>query len=181
MKTQDKKRISKLMSLILRHQPEVIGVELDSQGWLAVDRLITGINHKGFRVNKDDLNEIVVSNDKQRFIFNDDQTMIRANQGHSVNIDLELKPVQPPEWLYHGTVARFLDAIKADGLKKMSRNHVHLSHERETAVNVGGRRGKPVVLSIRSGEMNRDGILFFRSENGVWLTDHVEPKYIEFK
>ncbi len=181
-KTMNKqhKNISKLMSLVLRHQPEYIDVELDENGWLDVNELISGINRKGINADNDLIKEIVVSNGKQRFIFNEDQTRIRANQGHSVNVDVELKQVIPPEYLFHGTVPRFMENIEVEGLKKMSRNHVHLSEEKETALNVGSRRGKPIVLTVKSGEMHRDAIAFYRSENGVWLTGNVVPKYIEF-
>ena len=175
------KRVSKLMSLILRHKPEHIQATLDENGWLSIDELIKGINKKGIRLNRELLDVVVEENDKKRFIISDDGLMIRANQGHSVNIDLELKAVQPPEFLFHGTVPKFIDAIQEKGLLKMSRQHVHLSTNRATATNVGARRGKPVILTVRSGEMYNNGCSFFRSENGVWLTEAVSPDYIEFK
>ena len=174
------KHISKLMSLILRHKPETINVELDQNGWLAVDDLIAGINRKGIKLDFDKLVEVVETNDKKRFIFNDDQTRIRANQGHSISIDLELKPIVPPTELFHGTVEKFLDVIEAEGLKKMSRQHVHLSEELQTAIKVGQRRGKPIILKVQSGKMHEEGHQFFKSENGVWLTDSVPSSYIEF-
>jgi len=122
----------------------------------------------------------LVTNDKRRFAFNEDKTVIRASQGHSVQIDLGLKAIKPPEFLYHGTVARFLDSIKSEGLKKMNRQHVHLSKDMETAEIVGSRRGDAVILNIRSADMSRDGFLFYLSENGVWLADEVPIKYIDF-
>ncbi|MEM7161799.1 MAG: RNA 2'-phosphotransferase [Bacteroidota bacterium] len=172
------KRISKLMSLALRHKPKALGIELDAIGWCGSDELINGLKRKGIEVDFDLLKEVVNENDKQRFIFNEDGSKIRANQGHSIDIDLELVPAEPPEYLYHGTIKKFMDAIQREGLKKMSRQHVHLSHEKETATNVGSRRGKAIVLTVRSGEMNRDGIEFYQSANGVWLTDKVMPHYI---
>jgi len=175
------KNTSKLMSLVLRHQPEYINLQLDENGWAQVDDLITGINKKGVRLDRPLLEEVVKQNDKQRFIISDDGLRIRANQGHSINIDLALTPVEPPAFLFHGTVSKFMNAIKKEGLLKMTRQHVHLSEEMETAVNVGGRRGKPIVLTVRTGEMHKDGVEFFQSENGVWLTNHVAPNYIDFE
>jgi len=169
------------MSLVLRHQPEYINLQLDENGWAQVDDLITGINKKGVRLDRPLLEEVVKQNDKQRFIISDDGLRIRANQGHSINIDLALTPVEPPAFLFHGTVSKFMNAIKKEGLLKMTRQHVHLSEEMETAVNVGGRRGKPIVLTVRTGEMHKDGVEFFQSKNGVWLTDHVAPNYIDFE
>jgi len=175
------KRVSKLMSLILRHKPEHIQATLDENGWLLIDELINGINKKGVHLDRKLLEVVVQQNDKKRFIISDDGLKIRANQGHSVHIDLELKAVQPPVFLFHGTVPKFLDAILDKGLLKMSRQHVHLSTNRDTAINVGSRRGKPVILTVRSREMHENGCSFFLSENGVWLTEGVPPEYIEFK
>lgn len=167
------------MSLILRHQPDVIGAELDENGWLEVDKLIDGINKKKrMNLNFETLTEVVEENDKKRFAFNEDQTKIRANQGHSVKVDVELKETIPPAKLYHGTVAKFVDAIMENGLVPMSRLHVHLSKDVETAINVGSRRGKPLILEIDAESMQKDGCVFYRSENGVWLTTEVPVKYI---
>lgn len=177
MKT-DSKRISKLMSLILRHQPGVIGVELDKNGWLDVEQLIQGINRKGIPFDFDQLKEVVAENNKKRFAFNEDQTKIRANQGHSVNVDVELKSSTPPNTLYHGTVAKFVDAIKENGLIPGSRLHVHLSADVETAQNVGSRRGKPIILEVQALEMHEAGFTFYLSENGVWLTEKVPADFI---
>jgi putative RNA 2'-phosphotransferase len=177
MKKQHK-HISKFMSLVLRHNPAVIGVQLDDEGWLSVAKLLDGINAKGIKVDLETLKEIVETNDKKRFAFNEDYTFIRANQGHSVQVDVGLASIDPPEFLYHGTVMKFMVTIRADGLKKMSRLHVHLSKDLETATKVGSRRGKPIILEIESKQMHDEGYLFYLSKNGVWLTDHVPAKYI---
>ncbi len=175
------KRVSKLMSLILRHQPDVIGVKLDENGWLGVDELIQGINRKGINFDFEQLQVVVDQNDKKRFTFNDDQTKIRANQGHSVKVDVELKASTPPDVLFHGTVERFMDSIREMGLIPKSRLHVHLSADLETAQKVGGRRGKPVILKIDTKSMVENGHVFYRSKNGVWLTDQVPANCIELK
>ncbi|TSE04334.1 RNA 2'-phosphotransferase [Aquimarina algiphila] len=180
MKTNHK-HISKFLSLILRHNPGKIKLHLDENGWADVSELLSKAKRHQPSLDMKLLKEIVETNDKKRFAFNEGETRIRANQGHSIQIDLEYKPVRPPEFLYHGTVAKFMDAIREKGLLKMSRHHVHLSEERETATNVGSRRGKPIILTVRSGEMYTNGIEFFQSDNGVWLTDTVAPEYIEFK
>jgi len=172
------KHISKLMSLVLRHDPSVIGINLDKNGWASVDDLISGINKKGKKLDFDILVEVVETNNKKRFAFNENKTKIRASQGHSLSVDVELKEEVPPKKLYHGTVDKFLDLIMESGLKKMSRQHVHLSHELATATDVGSRRGKPVILSVDSEQMHQDGIKFYKSDNGVWLVDKVLPEYI---
>lgn len=180
MDDKKKKSVSKFLSLILRHRPEMIGLNLDDNGWADVEELIakSATDHSSF--TKDDLEEIVATNDKQRFIFNEDHTQIRANQGHSISVDLNLQSQTPPEYLYHGTVAKSLSIIRTEGIKKMSRQHVHLSKDRETAVIVGSRRGEAIILVISSGAMYKDGLEFFLSENGVWLTDHIPAHYINF-
>ena len=171
------KSISKFLSLVLRHHPEKIGLELDEHGWADVTELIE--KSRGYcTFSFYDLLEVVNTNDKQRFSFNVEKTKIRANQGHSIDIDLALSPIEPPEYLYHGTTTRSISSIMRGGISKVSRNHVHLSIDKETATKVGSRHGIPVILTIRAGQMHRDGILFYRSENGVWLTEHVEKKYI---
>lgn len=169
---------SKFLSLILRHQPELIGLKLDPNGWADVDTLLALASARHKRITKDELEEIVANNDKQRFAFNEDHTRIRANQGHSIKVDLELPVQTPPEFLYHGTTISTLADIYKTGIKKMSRQQVHLSVDKETATRVGSRHGTPVILTIRTGDMHRDGIPFFISANGVWLTDHVPAKYI---
>lgn len=180
MKTNIKK-ISKFLSLILRHQPELIGIRLDENGWTNVKELIQKSKRKMPGLTKAVLEEVVANNDKQRFAFNEDYTEIRANQGHSVTVNLEYQPVEPPRFLYHGTVAQFMPAIREKGLQKMNRHHVHISQDRETAIKVGSRRGKPIILTVRSGDMYKNGVEFYQSDNGVWLTDKVAPEYIDFK
>ncbi|SHE78923.1 RNA 2'-phosphotransferase [Dysgonomonas macrotermitis] len=178
MTEQDKKRIGKFLSLILRHDPQKIGIELDEQGWAKVSELIEKCKKHRYHFSREDLIEIVETNDKQRYSFNEKRSKIRANQGHSIDIDLALSPTEPPEYLYHGTATRFLSSIMEQGIVKGSRQHVHLSKNKETADKVGSRHGKPAILTIMSGKMYTDGILFYQSENGVWLTDYVDTKYI---
>jgi len=173
--------VSKFMSLVLRHRPEKIGITLDQNGWADTDALISGMNQAGRRVTLQDLKEIVDTNDKQRFKFNDNYSKIRANQGHSISVDLELKEISPPETLYHGTASCFVKAIKEEGLKPKGRQHVHLSVDVETAVNVGSRHGKAVVLTIYSHRMYEDGYKFYLSENNVWLTSAVPTEYIDIR
>ena len=166
---------SKYLSYLLRHKPESIGLELDEAGWVLVDQIIalTELTHPI-------IEEIVFTNDKQRFAFSSDGRKIRANQGHSVQgVDIGYEMRTPPDMLYHGTVEKFLDSIRSDGLQKMARHHVHLSATIDTAKNVGSRRGKPVVLVVDSASMHADGFEFYLSANGVWLTDCVPTKYIQ--
>ncbi|GAA5091776.1 RNA 2'-phosphotransferase [Chryseobacterium ginsengisoli] len=180
MNEQQKKKISKFISLVLRHKPEIINLNLDENGWTDVDELITKSkrdSYGGFTF--EELDEIVETNDKKRFIFNEDKTRIRANQGHSIDIDLALKPQQPPEFLYHGTAESNIDSILEKGIEKRNRQHVHLSQNKETATKVGMRHGKPVILIIKTKEMFDNGIEFYLSENNVWLTDFVDAKYIQ--
>ncbi|MFY1048112.1 RNA 2'-phosphotransferase [Chryseobacterium sp. GP-SGM7] len=154
-------------------------MNLDEQGWTDVNELVTKSkkdSHEGFTF--EELDEIVETNDKKRFIFNEDKTKIRANQGHSIDIDLALQSQQPPEFLYHGTAQTNINSILEKGIEKRNRQHVHLSQDKETATKVGMRHGKPVILIINSGKMFEDGVLFYLSENGVWLTDFVDFKYI---
>lgn len=181
MTEKEKRRISKFLSFVLRHKPDTIKLQLEAEGWVNIAELISKSAQHNVVFDMEELKEVVATNDKQRFAFNGDETKIRASQGHSVNVDLNLEAQQPPEELFHGTVSKFLDAIKEGGLKKMSRQHVHLSADRETAQKVGSRRGIAVMLVVKSGEMHRDGFSFFLSENNVWLTDAVETKYIKFQ
>jgi len=176
MEEKQKKHISKFLSLVLRHKPEEIGLQLDESGWADVEELIA---KSDIRFTKEDLFEIVATSDKQRFALNEDRTKIRANQGHSIEVDLGLPPAVPPDLLYHGTAADTVDVIRKDGIQRMSRQYVHLSTVKDTAVQVGGRHGKPVILTVRAGEMHADGLQFYLSENKVWLTDYVPAKYID--
>lgn len=172
-------KLSIYISLILRHKPEEIGIQLDEFGWANIDELLNGINNSGRKINMEILEEIVVTDNKSRYSFNEEKTKIRANQGHSIAVNVELKETESPEFLYHGTADRFLASIRKDGIKSMSRLCVHLSDDIETAEKVGKRHGNPVVLKVYSAKMCRNGIKFYLSENGVWLTEKVEPKYFE--
>ena len=170
--------ISKYMSLILRHKPEAIGITLDEHGWANVDELIEGIA-KTNKFNMEILEEIVRTDEKQRYSFNEDKTLIRANQGHSIPVDVELDELEPPETLWHGSAEKFEAAIDREGLIPKSRLYVHLSKDKETAVKVGKRHGKPVLYIVRSAEMAKDGYKFYLSKNGVWLTKEVPVRYLE--
>ncbi|MCK8676359.1 MULTISPECIES: RNA 2'-phosphotransferase [Streptomyces] len=172
-------KVSKYLSKHLRHQPERIGLVLDPQGWVAVDELLGALARNGMPLTRVELDHVVAVNDKRRFTIDGDR--IRANQGHTVRVDLDLPPAVPPAFLYHGTVAGSLDAIRAEGLRPMARHHVHLSPDRETATRVGARRGRPVVLAVDAGAMHRDGHVFRVSANGVWLTDAVPPAYLRLR
>lgn len=174
-------KISKFLSLVLRHQPELIGITLDSAGWVPVSELLQACHTHGEPLTLDELHQVVASSDKQRFSFSEDGQKIRANQGHSVPVDLGYAPAIPPSTLYHGTVEKFLPSIKEEGLKKGSRHHVHLSPDEETAKRVGSRRGKPLILQVESGRMQQSGYEFFQSANGVWLTEHVPPEFLIFE
>ena len=178
MTEQHKKKTSKFLSYVLRHHPELINLNLDENGWANVDELITKSKNDSQGFTFEELDEIVQTNDKKRFIFNEDKTRIRANQGHSVDINLALIPQQPPEFLYHGTAQGNIESILEKGIEKRSRQHVHLSQDKETATKVGMRHGKPIILIINTGKMFEDGLKFYLSENNVWLTDFVDATYI---
>jgi len=171
-------RLGRFLSLVLRHQPEAAGITLDAHGWADVRQLLDGVNRTGRHMDMDTLERIVRENNKQRYSFNEAHTKIRANQGHSIDVDVELKKAGPPALLYHGTARRFLKSIFAQGIQKRGRQYVHLSGESETAVKVGARHGSPAVLKVDAFAMDRDGITFYQSENGVWLCEYVPPKYI---
>ncbi len=172
-------RLSKFISLILRHEPEVIGIQLDGHGWAKVDDMLAGMCAAGRSIDRETLERIVRTDQKGRYSFDEDQTHIRANQGHSIPIDLELTPVMPPDTLYHGTATRFLNSIRQEGICPMSRQYVHFSTDVETAVKVGKRHGKPVVLALDAGQMYRDGIELYVSANHIWLTKYVDWKYVK--
>jgi len=178
MNEQQKKKTSKFLSYVLRHHPELIYLNLDENGWANVDELITKSKNDSQGFTFEELDEIVQTNDKKRFIFNEDKTRIRANQGHSIDINLALIPQQPPEFLYHGTAQGNIESILEKGIEKRNRQHVHLSQDIETATKVGMRHGKPIILTINTEKMFDDGIEFYLSENNVWLTDFVDIKYI---
>lgn len=176
--SDDLKRKSKMLSLILRHRPELAGLELELEGWVEVERLLEGLKRSGRGLTRAELERVVRENDKQRFAFDATGTRIRASQGHSVPVELGLEAVEPPDVLYHGTHRDAVTAILADGLTKMNRHAVHLSADVATAVKVGGRRGRPGVLRVDAKAMADDGHDFYRSENGVWLTDSVPAEFL---
>lgn len=171
---------SRFISLILRHRPDTIGITLDEHGWANVEELISGIS-KTQPITMEILEEIVSTDNKQRYSFNEDKTLIRANQGHSIPVDVELEAITPPPVLYHGTGEKYVASIDAEGLIPKSRLYVHLSADAETANTVGARHGKPVVYIINAKQMHNDGYVFFRSVNGVWLTKSVPVLYLEKK
>jgi putative RNA 2'-phosphotransferase len=174
------KGISKGMSLVLRHKPEHIGIELDEQGWVEVKVLIEAFSKHFFPITLAELQVVVAENDKKRFAFNEDNSKIRASQGHSIEVELGYEAQTPPEFLYHGTAIKFLQSIKNQGLSKQSRQHVHLSADGNTAKQVGSRHGSPVVLKVQAQKMHAQGFEFFQSENGVWLTDKVPVEFLIF-
>jgi putative RNA 2'-phosphotransferase len=173
-------KMSKFLSLVLRHKPEEIGLTLDQNGWADVEELIRLANLRGTRLTSALLQQVVSENDKKRFALSDDGLRIRASQGHSVDIDLALSPAAPPEVLYHGTASRFIDSIRTSGLHSANRRHVHLSLDVPSATKVGQRHGKPVVLVVKAGAMAAAGHAFFLSANGVWLTEKVPVEFIDF-
>lgn len=174
----DLKSTSKYISLILRHKPEVIGITLDDHGWADTQELIEGVN-RTHPLTMELLEEIVRTDEKQRYSFNVDKSRIRANQGHSIPIDADLAETEPPETLYHGTGEKSVASIEREGLRPMSRLYVHLSPDTETARSVGSRHGKPVIYIVLAGEMHRSGYRFYRSANGVWLTKEVPVRFLK--
>lgn len=172
--------LSKFLSLVLRHKPETIGLHLDSAGWTDVSILIEKMRGAGQLMDRALLEQLVRESDKQRFAFSADGTKIRANQGHSALVDLQLPPAVPPSLLFHGTATRFVPSISQSGLRAGARTHVHLSLDTTTALKVGERHGKPVVLIIEAERMHRAGFVFHVSQNGVWLVPEVPPEYIKF-
>jgi putative RNA 2'-phosphotransferase len=173
-------KVSKYLAKHLRHQPERLGLTLEPGGWVAVDDLLAACDRNRFPVTREELDAVVRDNDKQRFALDDTGTRIRANQGHSTEVDLQLEPTDPPPQLYHGTPTHNLDAIRRQGLVKMARHHVHLSPDVPTATKVGARRGKPVILTVDAAGMHAAGFRFFCSANGVWLVEAVPPEFLRF-
>ncbi len=171
-------KISKYLSKHLRHQPERLGLVLQPGGWVPVDELLAACARNRFPITREQLAEVVRTSDKQRFSLDETGSLIRANQGHSVEVDLQLAPLPPPALLFHGTGHRSADAIREQGLMRMARHHVHLSPDIETASRVGARHGKPVVFSVDADAMQKAGHLFYCSDNGVWLTEHVPASYL---
>ena len=182
MTEKEKKNISKFISKILRHRPEIIGMRLDEHGWADADELVAGVRragHPGF--DREKLDEIVETNNKKRYSYSEDGRLIRANQGHSIPVDVELPEMTPPDLLWHGTGECFLSSIQEQGILRMSRLYVHLSLDEETAEQVGRRHGKPVLLRVDAGRMNEDGYVFYYSVNGVWLTEKVPVGYFSLQ
>ena len=173
-------RVSKFLSLVLRHDPGRIGIRLDEAGWIGVGELLAACAAHGVSITRAELTALVAASDKQRFALSADGQRIRANQGHSVAVDLQLVAVAPPATLYHGTVASAISSIRKGGLLRGERHHVHLSADVETASRVGARRGKPVILTVRAADMAAAGHVFYRSANGVWLVEHVPAEFIAF-
>ncbi|RFS18899.1 RNA 2'-phosphotransferase [Chitinophaga silvatica] len=170
--------VSKLLSYLLRHNPGAVELQLDEEGWANVTELINLCNKHNYHFKFEQLEQVVSENDKQRFAWNTDKSCIRASQGHSIEVELNLEPVIPPDVLYHGTVQQFLEAIFENGIKRMNRQHIHLSATLETAKQVGSRRGEPVILVVDSKAMFKDGYRFYLSANGVWLTDSIPSGYL---
>lgn len=175
--SKDRTRPSKFLSLVLRHQPEVAGISLDAQGWASIDALLAGAAANGLLISYEELEEIVATNEKNRFVICSETRRIRANQGHSVSVDLQLQERAPPPLLYHGTATRFLEAIRAEGLCQMRRHHVHLSADEATARQVGVRHGQVAVIEIDAAAMHEAGHRFFLSANGVWLVESVPAAF----
>jgi len=169
-------KVSKYLCFLLRHKPESIGLNLDNCGWVDIAELIS--KSEDYKLTHEILTTVVETDDKQRFVFSDDGTKMRANQGHSIGVDLDLKPIEPPAYLYHGTAERFLEKIMSQGVQKGQRHHVHLTENKSVARDVGARYGKPVILTVNSSQMHKDGVLFYRTANCVWLADEVSCNYV---
>lgn len=174
------RRISKFLSLVLRHQPDKIGIQLDKAGWVEIEVLLEALRRSGQKISRDLLEHVVGTNDKQRFTIDESGQRIRATQGHSVEVELGYEPANPPAILIHGTPETAVSAIRESGLQKMQRHHVHLHCDTSTASAVGARRGTPVLLKVKAQEMAKEGFVFYVTANQVWLTDHVPPRFIEF-
>lgn len=172
-------RTSRFLSKVLRHAPQSVGLRLDGAGWVDVEALMRAARDAGVALDRPTLERVVAENDKKRFALSADGTRIRASQGHSVAVELGLEPVEPPEVLFHGTADRSVEPIRREGLRPGRRTHVHLSADRATAAAVGRRHGRPVVLRVHAGRMHAAGHAFYRSDNGVWLTDAVPPEHID--
>ena len=171
-------KTSKFLSFVLRRQPEAIGLTLGEQGWVEISDLVARTRAHGTTISSEEVRRVAAENDKKRFSVSDDGLKIRAAQGHSVEVDLGLSPVVPPDTLFHGTATRFAESILREGLKPQSRQQVHLSFDEATALKVGQRHGKPIIFRVLSGKMQADGFKFFQADNGVWLTDTVPPEYL---
>jgi putative RNA 2'-phosphotransferase len=173
-------RLSKFMSLVLRHDPGVIGHSIDTGGWMSIEDLVFGANRQGVYLTRESVIAIAQEDEKGRYGLSDDGLRIKATYGHSIEVDLGLDALKPPEHLFHGTATRFLNSIKQAGITRKRRRYVHLSADRLTAVKVGGRHGRPVILTVKTGRMFDAGFVFYRSESGIWLTGRVPPEYVDF-
>lgn len=169
-------RMSKFLSLVLRHKPEVAGLALDENGWIGIDELLAGCKTAGHMISRSAFDEIVVTNEKKRFTVEGDR--VRAAQGHSVDIDLGYQPVKPPDVLYHGTATQFLDSIRKTGLQPQARQHVHLPSSLITAVDVGKRRGEAAIVAVKAKQAYEAGVLFYQADNGVWLSEEIAPQFL---
>lgn len=179
----DNTKLSKFLCRILRHQPEIIGLNIERYGaWADIDELIKKVNNNSkFRISRELLEEIVREDEKQRYKISDDGKKIRASQGHSIAVIMDMEEMQPPEILFHGTAQKNIDSIFEKGILHEKRLYVHLSKDTQTALKVGARHGKPVIFNVRAGDMYKDGHVFYLSENGVWLTEFVPKEYIELR
>jgi putative RNA 2'-phosphotransferase len=169
-------KTSKRLAYVLRHRPDSVGLTLAAGGWVGVDELLRAFEQHGTRITREDLEYVVANNDKRRFVIDGDR--IRASQGHSVEVELGLTPMLPPPRLFHGTARHNIDSIFLEGLVRGARHHVHLSADEQTAIRVGARHGSPIVLAVDAAAMVTEGLLFYRSDNGVWLTDHVPYRHL---
>jgi putative RNA 2'-phosphotransferase len=178
--SKEARRISKFISLVLRHRPELAGLQPDARGWVPVEALLQGLAQHNRSVSRDELDYLVAHNPKKRYAYSEDGQFIRAQQGHSIEVELDYVAQEPPEYLFHGTATRHLDGIRKLGLIKGSRHHVHLSQDQDTAAKVGQRHGKLVILKVKAGQMHQEGHAFYCTPNQVWLTDQVPVDYLHF-
>lgn len=172
------RKMSRILSLVLRHEPHSIGMSLDEDGWAGIDDLIEGLRKDGKKIDREILERVVEGGAEKRFIFSEDGLMVRAIEGHSVSINVTLQEMEPPTWLFHGTSVAAMERIEGEGLLAKQRDHVHLSDNKPSAGKVAERKGKPVVLEVAAGLMFKNGFIFYRASNGVWMTSHVPPDYI---
>ncbi len=171
-------KVSRTLSLVLRHDPKSIGLTLDEDGWAVLDELVTGLQRDGKKLDREIIERVVANSDQQRFSISEDGLLIRANQGHSVEVNLSLEEKEPPTWLFHGTSLAALKSIEGEGIHRQERDYVHLTADQATARKCAQRKGKPVVIEVASKLMHKNGHVFYQADNGVWLTDHIPPDYM---